>query len=427
MQRSDTPKTPDARRRALLLLPLVSAAGVVAGGAGAQTSRVEPGNPCRFILGADVSSLLAVERGGGRFQTASGEPSSALQLLRDAGMGWARLRLWHTPINARDVIEGGRVVSRQGEAVGGGDNGIETTLALARRLRSQGFKYLLDIHYSDHWADPGKQHKPAAWAALEGPALEMAVHRYTTDVLARLAQQGTPPQMVQIGNEINGGMLWPSGKTWRERADERIGGEAAFHALLSAGIRAVREFDRARGSHTPVMLHVAFSGDGKAREMLERVYGGFEAGGLDYDLIGLSWYPFFHESIRGLRDTLAVLGQRFGKPLILVETSFAWRIDNPGGAPGIFNEGHAKKADWPATPAGQAQFMRDVIAAVASVPQGLGVFWWEPAWLAVPEAGWRTGDGNGWANQTLFDVDGRPLPALSGLRAALPSACRPGS
>jgi arabinogalactan endo-1,4-beta-galactosidase len=406
-----------------LVAPLLAMPGFAA----SQAVLPAPGDGrerCRFILGADVSSLLAVERGGGRFQTAAGQHVSALQLLRDAGMGWARLRLWHTPFNHRDVVDGGRVVSRLGDPVGGGDNGLETTLALARRLRAQGFKWLLDIHYSDHWADPGKQHKPAAWTGLDGSALEDAVKRYTTDVLARLAEQGTSPHMVQIGNEVNGGLLWPSGKTWRETPDERIGGDTAFHALLKAGIAAVREFDRQRGGFTPVMLHVAFSGDGKSRETLERVYGGFEAAQLDYDVIGLSWYPFFHEPLQGLRETLGVLGRRFGKPLILVETSYAWRADNPGGAPGVFNAQHAVRAGWPATPEGQAQFTRDVIVAVAEAPRGLGVFWWEPAWLAVPGAGWRTGDGNGWANQTLFDTDGKPLPALGALRAALPPACR---
>lgn len=413
------PEPVDRRRRWLLTTPLLTIPGVVA-----SQPTTNAGDRCRFILGADVSSLLAVERGGARFQTATGQTTSALHLLRDAGMGWARLRLWHTPFNARDVVEGGRVVSRHGEPVGGGDNGLETTLALARRVRSLGFKWLLDIHYSDHWADPGKQFKPAAWAALEGEALADAVKRYTADVLAKLTAQGTPPHMVQIGNEINGGMLWPSGKTWRETPDEKIGGEAAFHQLLEAGISAVREFDRQRGGFTPVMLHVAFSGDGKSRETLLRVYGGFEAAKLDYDVIGLSWYPYFHDPIQGLRDNLAALGARFNKPLILVETAYAWRPDNPGGSPGVFNPGHAAKAGWAASPLGQAQFSRDVVRAVAETPRGLGVFWWEPAWMAVPGAGWRTGEGNGWANQTLFDVDGKPLPALTALREALPPACR---
>lgn len=414
------PEPVDRRRRELLALPLLALPVAAA----AQKAGDEARSPCRFILGADVSSLLAVERGGAQFQTPSGQRTSALQLLRHAGMRWARLRLWHTPFNARDVVDGGRIVSRHGEPVGGGDNGLDTTLALARRLQAQGFKWLLDIHYSDHWADPGKQFKPAAWAQLEGAALAEAVKRYTADVLAKLAAQGTPPHMVQVGNEVNGGLLWPSGKTWRETPGERIGGDAAFHALLSAGISAVREFDLQHNRFTPVMLHVAFSGGGKSREMLERVYGGFETAKLDYDVIGLSWYPFFHEPMQGLRDTLAVLGRRFGKPMILVETSYAWRPDNPGGAPGVFNASHAERAGWPATPQGQAQFARDVVQAVAAAPNGLGVFWWEPAWLAVPGAGWRTGDGNGWANQTLFDTEGKPLPALDALRDALPESCR---
>lgn len=430
MSASSRPAAPPfARRRRQLLAGALVA---LPGWAVAQTPQAAPAAApasaappkCRFILGADVSTLLAVERGGGRFQTAQGQPASALGLLRDAGMGWARLRLWHTPVNADDVKEGGRLVSRRGDPVGGGDNGLDTTLALARRLHDQGFKWLLDLHYSDHWTDPGKQFKPAAWAGLEGSELAAAVERYTAEVLARLHAQGTPPHMVQIGNEVNGGMLWPSGKTWRETPQERIGGEAAFHGLLAAGIRAVRAFDRQHGRFTPVMLHVAFTGGGKSRETLERLYSGFEAAKLDYDVIGLSWYPYFHDPIDSLRDTLAVLGRRFGKPMILVETAYGWRADNPGGAPGIFNAGHAEKSGWPATPQGQAQFAREVVQAVAQAPNGLGVFWWEPAWLAVPGAGWRTGDGNGWANQTLFDTDGRPLPALRALRDALPPTCR---
>jgi arabinogalactan endo-1,4-beta-galactosidase len=415
-----TPQPVDLRRRTLLAAPLLALPGVAA----AQAGSADGPDRCRFIVGADVSTLLAVERGGARFQTSAGQTTSALHLLRDAGMGWARLRLWHTPFNASDVFEGERLVSRKGDPVGGGDNGLETTLALARRVRALGLKWLLCIHYSDFWADPGKQHKPAAWAKLEGAALEEAVKQYTADVLKRLADQGTPPHMVQIGNEVNGGMLWPSGKTWREKPDEQIGGQAAFHSLLAAGISAVRELDKPRGTVTPVMLHVAFSGDGKSRQTLQSVYGGFEAAKLDYDVIGLSWYPYWHDPIQSLRDNLAELGARLGKPLILVETAYAWRPDNPGGRPSLFEAKPAVTATWPASPQGQAQFTRDVIQAVAQVPQGLGVFWWEPAWMVAPGAGWRTGEGNGWANQTLFDTEGRPLPALNTLRAALPQACR---
>lgn len=337
-------------------------------------------------------------------------------------MNWGRLRLWHTPINARDVIEGGRIVSRHGEPVGGGDNGLEVTLALAKRLRAQSMKWLLNIHYSDFWTDPGKQEKPAAWAKLQGKALQDAVQRYTVEVLTALHRQGTDPDMIQVGNEINGGMLWPDGKTWRETPDEAIGGDQAFIELLRAGIRGVRETDALRGSRLPLMLHLAHQGDGQSEATFRHVFDQFETAKLDYDLIGLSWYPYYHDSIDGLRANLRMLSERYQKPLVVVETAYGYQLDNPDGGSAVFNAEGAKRSGYPATPEGQSAMLRDVVQAVAAVPQGLGVFYWEPAWQSAPGAGWRTGEGNAWANQTLFDAKGRALPALKAFTAAAP--CR---
>ncbi len=375
-----------------------------------------------FILGADLSTLDAVERGGARFTTADGRSGTALQILRAAGINWARLRLWHTPINAADVIEGDRIVSRHGEPVGGGNNDLALTLALAKRIQAQGMKWLLDIHYSDFWTDPGKQAKPAAWARLSGKALQDAVERYTAEVLTALHRQGTDPDMIQVGNEINGGMLWPDGKTWRETPDEQIGGDDSFRALLAAGIRGVRATDRLRGARLPVMLHLAHTGDGQSGALFRRVYDQFEAAKLDYDVIGLSWYPYHHDDFTQLRANLRDLSDRYGKPLVVVETAYGWQPDNPGGGPAVFNREGAERGGYPATPQGQADMLRDLVQAVAAVPNGLGVFWWEPAWMNVPGAGWRTGDGNGWANQTWFDAQGRALPALKAFRESAP--CR---
>lgn len=373
-----------------------------------------------FILGADVSTLDVVERGGGRFSTADGRSGTALQILRVAGIQWARLRLWHTPINATDVVEGDRIISRHGDPVGGGNNGLDLTLALARRIHKQGMKLLLDLHYSDFWTDPGKQAKPAAWAKLHGEALQREVERYTSQVLKALHDQGTDPDMIQVGNEINGGMLWPDGKTWKETPDEKIGGDAAFIELLRAGIRGVRSTDALRGGRLPIMLHLAHQGDGKSGEMFRRVYDQFEAARLDYDIIGLSWYPYHHDNFDALRTNLRDLSDRYHKPLVVVETAYGWRPDHPGSGPAVFNEEGARRGGYPATPEGQATMLKDLVQAVASVPEGLGVFWWEPAWLDVPGAGWRTGEGNAWANQTLFDDKGRALPALKAFRDAAP-------
>lgn len=419
---SDAPAAVGAAQVGASSPPATVAAATVTPPSGAATCQTTPATQYAksFILGADVSTLDAVERGGGTFTTADGRAGTALQILRVSGVNWARLRLWHTPVNARDVVEGDKIISRHGEPVGGGNNGLPVTLALAQRIRKQGLKLLLDLHYSDFWTDPGKQEKPAAWASLHGEALQNEVERYTAQVLKALHDQGTDPDMIQVGNEINGGMLWPDGKTWQQTPDEKIGGDAAFVELLRAGIRGVRSTDALRGGRLPVMLHLAHQGDGKSGEMFRRVYDQFEAAKLDYDVIGLSWYPYHHDNFDALRTNLRDLSDRYRKPLVVVETAYGWRADNPGSGPAVFNEEGAKRGGYPATPQGQAAMLKDLIQAVAAVPQGLGVFWWEPAWLDVPGAGWRTGEGNAWANQTLFDQKGRALPALHAFRDAAP-------
>jgi arabinogalactan endo-1,4-beta-galactosidase len=376
---------------------------------------VMPATASEFIVGADVSTLAEVERQGGKFSDAEGRPGDPLRILRDHGVNWARLRLWHTPVNAADVVEKGRVLSRRGDPVGGGNNDLAVTLALAKRARADGLKVLLDIHYSDFWADPGKQTKPAAWKDLQGQALQEAVHRYTAEVLRALREAGAPPDMVQIGNETNGGMLWPDGKTWHETPGEKIGGDAAFAALLRAGIGAVREHDRITGARLPVVLHLA---DAHDNALFRRVFDMAQRERLDYDVIGLSYYPYHHGPKAAVQANLADLAQRYRKPLLLVEVAWGYTLDNADATPNIFNAEAAAKGGYPASVAGQAAFLRDTIAMLSAVPGGLGLglVYWEPAWIAVPGAGWRSGEGNGWDNQALFDARGRALPSMKALR-----------
>ncbi|OYT87827.1 MAG: galactosidase [Burkholderiales bacterium PBB6] len=367
--------------------------------------------PANFILGADVSSLDEVERLGGRFITADGRSGTALQILRASGIGWTRLRLWHTPVNDADVFEGNRLVSRRGDPVGGGNNDLAVTIRLAQRARAQGMKVLLDIHYSDFWVDPGQQTKPAAWTKLQGAELGRAVRSYTEDVLRRMHEAGCDPDMVQVGNEVNGGMLWPDGKTWQEKPGEVIGGDAGFVAMLREGIAGVRATDALRGGQRlPVMLHLAKGGD---NELFRRVFDLFTREQLDYDVIGLSWYPYFHGPMSGLRANLNDLSSRYYKPLIVVETAYGFTLDNGDAGANIFNDEAAKLSGYAATPEGQAQLLTDLIRTVAAVPNGAGVMYWEPAWLPVAGSGWRNGDGNSWDNQALFDFKGRALPSLN--------------
>lgn len=390
---------------------------------GAETAPV-PALRGDFILGADVSMLDQLERHGARYRDADGRPVDPLRALQTAGVGWVRLRLWHTPVNAQDVFDGTRLVSRRGEPVGGGNNDLATTLRLAQRAKAQGFRLLLDIHYSDFWSDPSQQTKPAAWAGLRGPALERAMHDYTAGVLLALDQAGAYPDMLQTGNELNGGLLWPDGKTWQQTPGESIGGEAGFHALLRSAIDAVREADARRGGHLPVVVHLADGGD---NALYRRVFDPITAAGIDYDAIGLSFYSYLHGPVEGLRRNLADLAARYRKPLLVVETAYGFTLDNGDVTANVFGARSAEHGGYPASVAGQAQALRDVIAAVADTPQGLGrgVFYWEPLWIPVAGAGWRGGDGNGWDNQALFGFDGRALPSLQvfkQVREAAPAA-----
>ena len=369
-----------------------------------------------FMAGADVSMLAEVERHGGKFSSADGKPGDAMQILKDAGVTWVRLRLWHTPVFAADVVEDGRVVLKKGTAVGGGNNGLATTMRLARRARALGLKVLLDIHYSDFWADPQTQTKPAAWTDLHGDALRAAVREYTADTLDALDAVGASPDMVQVGNETNAGMLWPDGQTWSADKGAKIGGDAAFAALLRAAIEGVRANDARNGRHLPVMVHLA---GGTDPDLCHHMLDLFAAEKLDYDVVGLSWYPIYHGTLAQLKANLDELAQRYRKPLVVVETAYGWTLENGQSGSHLLDARHAEKAGYPATVAGQAQVIHDVIATVAAVPDGLGrgVFYWEPDWIPAAGAGWRTGADNNWENQALFDYSGRALPSMNALRA----------
>lgn len=373
--------------------------------------------PADFIMGADMSMLDQLERNGGRFFNHDGEPQDALRIVKDNGVNWIRLRLWHTPVNDGDIIEKGRIVSRRGDPVGGGNNDLATTIRLARRSKALGLKLLLDIHYSDFWVDPGKQAKPAAWRKLGGAALEQEVYRYTAQVMAALKAADAFPDMVQVGNELNGGLLWPDGKTFKDKPDERIGGDDGFVALMNQGIKAVRDADPRRDTpgRVRVAVHLADGGD---NTLYRRVFDLFTKRGVDYDVIGLSFYPYYHGPVDDLRANADDISARYGKPVVVMETAYAYTTRDGDGWPNLFNADMQKSVGYQASVQGQASLVRDVIDAMAQVPgqRGLGVFYWEPDWIPVPRSGWRTGEGNAWDNQAMFDFKGQALPSLAVFR-----------
>ena len=221
------------------------------------------------------------------------------------------------------------------------------------------------------------------------------------------------PDMVQIGNELNSGMLWPDGKTWGEGS----GGFDKLARLLRAGMNGVR--DVAGHNKVKIMLHLADGGDnGLYRWWFDEITA---RGITDFDVIGLSFYPYWHGTLEQLAANMADISGRYDKDVVVVETAYAFTLADGDGYPNIFGAEQQAAGGYPATVAGQANFLRDLREVVQNVPggRGLGVFYWEPTWIPVAGAGWRSGEGDAWDNQALFDFDGNALTSLSALGAPL--------
>lgn len=346
-----------------------------------------------FIKGADVSTLQAIEDAGGKYYD-NGQQQDLLAILRAHGVNYIRLRLWNDPVQA------------------GGYNVKAHTLAMAKRVKDAGLKLLLDFHYSDFWADPGKQEKPAAWAALSYGDLQKAVYDYTSGVLNDLAAEGAYPDMVQVGNEINPGMLLPDGSA--ANYDKLAG-------LLNSGIKGVRD-TTPPGQDVKIMLHLAEGGDNKA---FRAFFDAMTQRGVDYDVIGMSYYPYWHGTLQQLKTNLDDMAARYGKQVVVAETSYGYTTADGDGWGNSFTQAEADKAGFPATVEGQKQLVTTVLNTVAHVPNGLGLgaFYWEPAWIPVPkdangdyQAGWKIHEGNAWDNQAMFDFAGNALASLDAFR-----------
>jgi beta-galactosidase len=248
--------------------------------------------PIDKMIGADISFLPQIESRNGKFID-NGSEIDAFDLLKNHGFNYIRLRIFVNPENEK------------GYSPKDGFCDLEHTLAMARRIKASGMKFLLDFHYSDYWADPQKQFKPKAWEGLNFEELQAMVTSYTSDVLNALKDQETSPDMVQVGNEINHGMIWPDG---------HIGNPDGLASLLKAGVKGVNNVD----SSIPIMMHIALGGQNKeAIFWLDNMI----ARGVKFDIIGLSYYPRWHGTLNDLQYNLNDLVKRYNKPLNVVEYS----------------------------------------------------------------------------------------------------------
>lgn len=364
----------------------------------------------RLIKGMDLSELLEVEACGGKFYD-QGVAGDGMRILADYGMNLVRLRLWNNPYNSR------------GESYGAGICDLPCVMRLARRAKGLGIDWMLDIHYSDCWADPQKQTLPKAWEGKTAGELEQAVFDYTFSVITILRENALLPSVVSVGNEVTNGLLWPTGRT-----PDYI----HIARLISAGIRGLKKAVR----KIPVMIHLD---NGSNHELYCNWFDQyFAAGGEDFNYIGLSYYPFWNGSLERLFDNMKGLAKRYHKDMILAEVSTGFTLEDYQDyekLPEKERKGMAAKAElaekvpYPMTREGQAHFMQDVMELLCRVPEnrGKGFVYWGAAWLPVPGSQWATmaaieymkeqgPGGNEWANQALFDYDGNVLPALGVIR-----------
>lgn len=299
----------------------------------AQTTIERP-----YAVGADISWLQSQEDRGIRFSD-GGTEGDAIEILRDNGFNYIRLRLF---VNPRSEL---------GYSQRDGYCDLEHTLQMAKRIKDAGMYFLLDFHYSDNWADPQKQIMPQAWQTYSYSEVCNAVYEHTRDVIVALEKQGTMPDMVQVGNEVSNGMLWPYGSV--RHSFEGLCG------LLREGVRAVREY----APSADVMLHVALGG---MWEETECFFDAMDEYGVEYDVIGQSYYPEWHGTLEDLEHNLRTMAKEFGKPIYVVE---------------------------------YRDYYLDIDRIVAALPDGLGrgTFIWE---ATSPDWG------------KLFDREGAATPAL---------------
>lgn len=385
-----------------------------------------------FPFGMDISMTKQVYDKGGQYYNEEGRAESVYRILKRHGVDYARFRLWNDPYNHFLDDEGNEV----SVPYGGGICDLPTVLYMARSAKEAGMKVLLDFHFSDFWADPGKQVIPKAFADLTtSDQVGDALYDYVKETLLEFENQGALPDMVQLGNEITPGIFMsnpgpvntaltgdnPYYISQATRAADAIrgsGGSINLYEYLSKAIQAVNEVD----DSILKMIHLArgFSSSANIINFF------LQFSGLDYEVIGLSAYSYYHfqSGFATLRTALSDISAAFpDKKITLAETAYGFTYAPYRNASHIFNRSGSITAleGYEVSPQGQSDFMTDLISSISSVGNGYGFFYWEGTWLPVMGAGWADEKSKcSWANQTFFSFSGHVLPSLAVYKEVLP-------
>lgn len=299
-------------------------------------------------IGADVSLLTRFEQNRAIYKNEKGEDINLLPYLKQNGFNYVRYRLFVNPDSNPDTCQD-----------------LDYVISLCKRSKSVGLKILLDFHYSDTWADPGKQTKPTAWINLSEQELNTKIYDYTKSTLQRMQVAGVLPDMIQTGNEISSGMLWDEGRVsvWNDQWNTP-NRWSSFTNLLKSATKACRDI---AGRKVPIMIHTERSCDAAASDAY---YTKLKEYNVDYDIIGLSYYPFWHGTITQMENTLKVLTHFYDKKIIFAEIAYPYK---DYGYPTSSNY----PKEYPSTPAGQTQFVRTFIDTIQKYPNVEGLFYWD--------------------------------------------------
>lgn len=373
-----------------------------------------------FWLGADVSTMISQENSGVTYYDFDGNEADMLSVLKSAGINAIRVRVWNDPYNA------------EGDCYGAGVCDIDTAVEIGKRAMALDMDVTVDFHYSDFWADPGKQKAPKAWQGMSLEEKTEALYDYTIESLTKLGEAGVKVAMVQVGNETNGAFCGETDWT-------------SICQLLKAGCDAVHDYDESikRAVHfanPEKKMHLSFA------DKLDK-------NGVEYEIFATSYYSFWHGTLENLVDQLTQVIDKYSKDVIIAETAWAYTYEDGDGQGNVVYEG-GKWLDvsaYPISVEGQKQAIKDVLATARSIGDScLGVFYWEPAWIPVNNLTGLTGDeydaalaenqyawehwGAGWATEAaeeydsssidswggsawdclaLFDFDGHPLDSLN--------------
>lgn len=331
--------------------------------------------------GGDFSIMKKMEDLGGLYKT-NGVVKEGFEIFKANNFTWARLRIFNSP-----------------NMVGPVCNDLDYTIALAKKAKKFGFKILLDFHYSDTWADPGHQSVPAVWQDLSFELVQDSLYNYTKNAINAMDKAGVLPDMVQVGNEINNGMVWPFGKLWIEAG---VTNWDELSSLLQAGIRGVKE--TIKGATIPIMIHAATGGDVDASY---RFYKNIIERGVQFDVIGLSYYPWWHGTFIELESNILFLSQQFTQDFSIVETAY------------YANNWYPEPEEWvlsvqpfPPTEEGQYYFLLQLATIIKRYPRVKTIFYWKPDGMEIQNSQVP------YLGRSLFDKDGNALKGISAWKDA---------